>query len=73
VYLEGHGPEAGRKGLYQLKPGSPGHDAGKRIPNINDGFLGKAPDIGAHETGSEPMQFGVDAYLDRKTSGSSKR
>jgi hypothetical protein len=64
VYLEGHGPEAGSKGLYQLKPGSPGHDAGKRIPNINDGFHGKAPDIGAGETGAEPMQFGVDAYVD---------
>jgi hypothetical protein len=25
-------------------------DQGKRIPNFNDGFLGKAPDIGAEET-----------------------
>jgi hypothetical protein len=62
VYLKGHGPQAGSKGLFQLKPGSPGHDAGKRIPNINDGFLGKKPDIGAHETGSQPLQYGVDAY-----------
>jgi len=67
VYLKGHGPEAGSKGLYQLKPGSSGHDAGKRIPNVNDGFHGKAPDIGAGETGSKPMQFGVDAYSDGKT------
>jgi len=62
AYLKGHGPEAGSKGLYQLKPGSPGHDAGKRIPNVNDGFHGEAPDIGAGESGDEPMQFGVDAY-----------
>ncbi len=73
VYTEGHGPQAGSKGLYQLKPGSPGHDAGKRLPSINDGFHGKAPDIGASETGGKPMQFGVDAYLDRKSSGNSKR
>jgi len=69
VYLKGHGAVAGSKGLYQLKPGSPGHDAGKRIPNVNDGFQGKAPDIGACETGGEPMQFGVDAYLKKKSSG----
>jgi hypothetical protein len=69
VYLKGHGPEAGSKGLYQLKPGSPGHDAGKRIPNVNDGFHGKAPDIGACETGGKPMQFGVDAYCDVKPGG----
>jgi hypothetical protein len=69
VYLKGHGPEAGSKGLYQLKPGSPGHDAGKRIPNINDGFRGKAPDIGACETGGKPMQFGVDAYRDEERPG----
>jgi len=67
VYAKGHGPQAGSKGTYQLKPGGPGHDAGKRIPNVNDGFLGKGPDIGAHETGSKPMQFGVDAYCDGKT------
>lgn len=35
-----------------LKPGSPGHDAGSRLPNFNDGFEGKAPDIGAFESGA---------------------
>ena len=29
-------------------------DAGLRIPNVNDGFRGKAPDIGAYEAG-EPL------------------
>lgn len=34
----------------ELKPDSPGQDAGCRIPNFNDDFHGKAPDIGAVET-----------------------
>ena len=33
-----------------LLPGSPGHDAGHRIPNFNDDHRGKAPDMGAIET-----------------------
>jgi len=32
-----------------LLPDSPGHDAGIRIPNFNDDFKGKGPDIGAIE------------------------
>jgi len=62
IYAAGHGPAGGRAGRYQLAPGSPGHDAGKRIPNFNDRFSGAGPDIGAHESGSRPMQFGVDAH-----------
>tara|TARA_R110002096_G_scaffold104771_18_gene230765 strand:- start:1744 stop:3519 length:1776 start_codon:yes stop_codon:yes gene_type:complete len=34
-----------------LKAGTPGHDAGARLPNFNDGFHGEAPDMGAVETG----------------------
>lgn len=61
VYLSGHGDEAGGSGRYQLAPGSPGLDAGIRLPNFNDGFAGTAPDMGACEAGTPPMQFGVDA------------
>ena len=61
VFLPGHGPEAGANGRYQLAPTSPGFDEGRRLPNFNDGFTGKAPDIGAHETDTPDMQFGVDA------------
>ena len=39
-------------GRLWLRPGTPGHDAGVRIPNFNDDFVGKAPDMGAVETGS---------------------
>jgi hypothetical protein len=34
-------------------------DAGVRLPNINDGFLGAAPDLGALELGTTPPQYGV--------------
>jgi hypothetical protein len=61
VYLPRHGPASGAGGLYQLAPGSPGLDAGVPIPNFNDGYTGRAPDMGAHEAGTPAMRFGVDA------------
>ena len=51
-----------RDGEFALDSSSPGHDAGVVIPNFNDNYNGAAPDIGAHEAGSPPMQFGVSAY-----------
>ncbi len=36
---------------FRLKPGGKAVDAGVRLPNVNDGFAGKAPDLGAHEVG----------------------
>ena len=50
-------------GRFALAPGSPGHDAGAVVPNFTDGHTGAAPDVGAHESGTPPMQFGVRAYL----------
>jgi hypothetical protein len=47
---------------FWLAPSSPGYDAGVRLPNFNDGYTGVAPDMGAHEAGTAPMEFGVDAY-----------
>jgi len=49
-------------GEFALDPSSPGYDAGVVIPNFNDNYTGAAPDIGAHEAGSPPMEFGVNAY-----------
>jgi hypothetical protein len=49
-------------GDFALDPSSPGFDAGVRIPNFNDDFRGQAPDIGAFEAGSAPMEFGATAY-----------
>lgn len=37
-------------------------DGGVPIPNFNDGFTGKAPEIGAYEIGLPSMKFGRRAY-----------
>jgi hypothetical protein len=34
---------------FRLKPASAAVDAGLRLPNVNDTFTGKAPDLGAYE------------------------
>lgn len=52
----------GGRGVFWLSPQSPGFDAGTRLPGFNDGFLGRAPDAGAHEAGSPPMGFGPEAF-----------
>ena len=43
---------------FRLKPGSAAVDAGVVIPNITDGFTGKAPDLGAYELGAPLPQYG---------------
>ena len=55
---------ASGRGVFTLDSSSPGYDSGMSIPNFNDVFTGRAPDMGAHEAGTPPMQFGVGAYLD---------
>jgi hypothetical protein len=45
--------EQGPDGRLWLRPGSPGHDAARRLPNFNDDYHGAAPDMGAVETGDE--------------------
>ena len=42
----------------RLKPGTAAVDAGVVLPNINDGFRGKAPDLGSHELGAPPPHYG---------------
>jgi hypothetical protein len=39
-------------------------DAGARLPNFNDDFSGRAPDIGAFEVGRPPLRFGRRAGAD---------
>jgi hypothetical protein len=36
---------------FRLKPGAAASDRGVALPNINDGFALKAPDLGAFEAG----------------------
>jgi hypothetical protein len=39
-------------------------DSGIRIPNFNDDYAGKAPDLGAFELGRPPIRFGRRAVSD---------
>jgi len=43
---------------FRLKPGSPAIDAGVVLPTINDDFSGRAPDIGAYESGKPIPHYG---------------
>ena len=42
----------------RLRPDSPAVDAALRIPGVNDGFTGAAPDLGAYELGTAPPTYG---------------
>ena len=48
-----------RSGDFSLAPSSPGYQRAERIPNFNDRY--PRPDVGAHQSGTPPMRFGVDA------------
>ncbi len=43
---------------FRLKPGSAAIDKGVVIPNVNDGFTGTAPDLGALEAGQPLPTYG---------------
>ncbi|HUP96557.1 MAG TPA: hypothetical protein VM073_01375 [Usitatibacter sp.] len=57
VYASGNGWQSGAGGMYQLAPSSPGFGKAARIANFNDGPA--APDVGAHQSGTGAMKFGV--------------
>jgi len=41
-----------------LREGAAAIDAGIALPNVTDGFLGSAPDLGAYEFGVPVPQYG---------------
>jgi hypothetical protein len=43
---------------FKLKAGGKAVDAGVRLPNVNDGFAGRAPDLGAYEVGQPAPVYG---------------
>jgi hypothetical protein len=43
---------------FRLKPGAAAVDRGVVLPNVNDGFAGRAPDLGALEVGQRPLHYG---------------
>ncbi|MGH7491218.1 MAG: fibronectin type III domain-containing protein [bacterium] len=55
IFADNNGP-----GEFALARGTPGFDAGVILPNFNDSYHGNAPDIGAFEASSPPMEFGVN-------------
>jgi hypothetical protein len=59
VYAPGHGWQSEANGQYQLAPSSPGFGRGARLPNFNDSAA--VPDMGAHQSGTPAMNFGVGA------------
>jgi len=61
--------ENGGQGVFTLSPSSKGYDAAQRIPNFSDLYGETKPDMGAHEAGTPPMEFGVDAYRGRVSWG----
>ena len=44
--------------VLTLKRNAPAIDAGDVLPNINDDFVGEAPDLGAHERGNPLSPYG---------------
>ena len=43
---------------FRLKPGAVAVDKGIRLPNVNEGFTGQAPDLGALEVGRPTPHWG---------------
>jgi hypothetical protein len=43
---------------FSLRPGSRAVDRGAVIPNVTDGYLGAAPDLGALELGKPAPHYG---------------
>jgi len=43
---------------FRLRPDSAAVDAGVRLPNINDDFAGRAPELGAYENGKALPHYG---------------
>jgi hypothetical protein len=59
TYISGHGWQSEAGGNYQLDTSSPGFGRGAKIDNFNDGVA--SPDVGAHQSGTAAMKFGVAA------------
>jgi hypothetical protein len=59
IYASGHGWQSEANGNYQLAPSSPGYGRAQRLANFNDAHA--TPDIGAHQSGTGAMSFGVNS------------
>ena len=68
VYASGNGWQSEAGGMYQLASTSPGYGRGAKIANFNDGVA--APDVGAHQSGTAAMKFGVAGSAGSAVGGS---
>ncbi|GAA3412369.1 hypothetical protein GCM10020370_64250 [Paenibacillus hodogayensis] len=59
IYEPNNGYVSGAGGRYALAPTSPGYHTGVAIKNFNSGTN---VDMGAHQSGTAAMQFGLNAY-----------
>ena len=50
-----------KTGRFFLASNSLGYDAGIEIPNFTNYYIGTAPDMGAHEHGTDAMVYGINA------------
>jgi hypothetical protein len=63
IYAAGWGLNAAtKKGNFFLASNSPGLNKGVVLANFFPTFTGTGLDMGAHEAGTAPMEFGVNAY-----------
>lgn len=53
--------DANKRGDFYLSGTGNGFDDGLKLDNFNDCYSGTNPDMGAHESGSGLMEFGVNA------------
>ena len=63
VFVNSTPPKEGRtwhpgESDLRLKDGSKAIDAGVTLPQVTDGYSGRAPDLGCYEFGSEPPHYG---------------
>ncbi len=62
IYASGAGFDpATKSGRFQLAPNSPGVGVGVVIPNFSEATTSAVLDMGAHQRGKPPLQFGVGA------------
>ncbi len=50
-----------KTGNFRLAPSSLGHDGAVIIPNFTHDYEGSGPDVGAHESGTPDLVYGVSA------------
>jgi hypothetical protein len=73
VHVSGWGMDtATRTGSFALAAGTPGVDRGVALPGINDGWAGRGPDTGAHETSTGKVTYGANAFRRPEVSSSSR-